>query len=296
MRRCIVEQTSEQIQAPVDELTPPVVDEVDPSLELDGDNPPAPAEKQVVHPLAPGGRRFEQVYAKGKQAEREAAELRERLAAAEARIDVLSGKASSDDTEKEYSWSELETFISQGRITRADAEAHREAVIERRIAKKAEEQVRQHRTTATRLETLSANINSYVQAIPAILKEDSADRQRLDEEFDWLASVQGVDSTKLSEADRKALQLTALRNVYGPVDSVTKRETSMKTESTRGLPGGTPPPSSKNPDQALLNGLSQAQKEHYSRMMKQGRYPGGWKDVVAELKFNPRDRHRGQSK
>lgn len=275
----------------VDEIVAPELEEeIQASLEPDAVHPPT---DQRPHPLQPGGVRFEQIYAKGKQAEREVQALKERLAATDAKLELLlSGKAQpgTSNDEPEYSWDQLETFISQGRITRADAQAHREQVIERRIAKKAEDAAIQRTQTASRQETLATHIGAYVKAVPAILQEDSADRQRLDEEFDWLASVQGIDSTKMNDTDRKALQLTALRNVYGPVDSVGKREASVKTELPRGLPGGIAPASNKNKDQALLDGLSKEQKVHYKKMMDTGRYPGGWKEVVEELKFDPKNR------
>ena len=41
-----------------------------------------------------------------------------------------------------------------------------------------------------------------------------------------------------------------------------------------------------NPDQALLDKLTQREVAHYNKMIKSGQYKG-WKDVVAELKFVP---------
>jgi hypothetical protein len=248
------------------------------------DETPAPGSK--VHPLLPGGRRFEQVYAKGKQAEREAQELRERLVAAEAKLDLLTGKTTVE-ANKEYSWAELETFIQQGRITRADAEAHREEVIERRLSTKIKGDFTNENRQATREQTLTQVRQAYIEAVPAIVDENSPDRQRLDEEFDWLASVQGLDVTKLDATQRTALQVNALRNVYGPIDSVKKRNVAPKVEPSQGTPGGAPPSGngSRNKDQALLDGLSKQQVTHYKKMMAAGRYAGGWKDVVAELKY-----------
>ena len=265
-------------------------DDAEPLLEPVVEDEPAPEPK--VHPLAPKGRRFEQVYAQGKQAQREAQELRERLLAAETKIELLSGSKKAEPAETEYSWPQLEEFIAQGKITRGEAEAHREEIIARRVANKVKGDYGQELRQTTRTEALSKNINDYVAVVPAILQEDSADRQRLDEELDWLASVQGVDSSKISDSERKALQLTALRNVYGPIDSLTKRTASPKRETQHELPGGTPPRRSTNKDQALLDGLTLPQVTHYKKMMNAGRYRGGWKDVVEELKFDKSKRSR----
>jgi hypothetical protein len=245
---------------------------------------PAPGSK--VHPLLPGGRRFEQVYAKGKQAEREAQTLREELAAANAKLEVLSGNNTATvDSTKEYSWAQLEEFILQGRITRADAEAHREEVIERRLANRIKGEFTTETKQATREQTLDTTIQHYVAAFPAITDVNSPDRARLDDEFDFQASIQGLDSTKLSASQRKAIQVTALRTVYGTIDSVRKRGEAPVVESNQGLPGGSPPAQKTNKDQQILDNLSKAQVTHYKKMMAAGRYKGGWKEVVAELKY-----------
>lgn len=263
---------------PVDALEAPPVDDA-PLLE-----PVIEPNPQAPHPLAPGGRRFEQVYAQGKQAQREAQELKERLAAAEAKLELLTTPARTDDN-KEYSWAELETFIQQGRITRADAEAHREDVITRRLTSKVKGDFTAETREATRQDTLTRAVHEYVAAVPAIATEGSAERVRLDEEFDFIASIQGLDPAKVTENQRRALQLNALRNVYGPIDSLRKRSAPVKVETQQGLPGGTPPSQTPNKDQELLNSLSKAQVTHYRKMMAAGRYRGGWKDVVAELKY-----------
>jgi hypothetical protein len=112
---------------------------------------------------------------------------------------------------------------------------------------------------------------------------------KLDTEFDWLVSVQGLDAATMPDDKRKALQLTALRNVYGPIESLTKRSVQPKVERTEGLPGGIPPrQGSANPDQAILDKLTVSEVAHYNKMMRGGRYPGGWKDVVAEIKYVPK--------
>ncbi len=264
---------TDEVTAPEHEENPPLLD-------------PSPEPETKVHPLSPGGKRFEQIYAKGKQAEREVVELRERIALLESK----SAPAAPASTEKEYTWAELETFIQQGRISRADAEVHREEIRERKLLKTLETTMHSKSREQTRDQVLTQTISEYVQSVPAVLDETSADRVRLDEEFDWLASAQGLDPAKVDGVQRKALQAAALRNVYGPIDSVKKRSVPAKAEPSQGISGGIRPPVTANKDQQLLNGLSQPQVAHYKKMMAAGRYKGGWKDVVAELKYDPKTR------
>lgn len=274
-----------KVEDEVDPLTAPEIEDEAPNLEPEGDEPTKP---KGPHPLKPGGMRFEQVYAKGKQAERDLAHERELRIAAEAKLEVLT-KTPGDipEGEVEYDWPKLEEFIAQGRITRADAEAHRELVRDRKLTRQIADNFEKKSNTVNRNTILTASIAQYVDATPAIMVEGSEDRVRCDEEFDWLASVQGVDASKLDETSRKALQLTALRNVYGPIDSVLQRTVSTKTETHQGLPGGNKPRPKTNPDQALLDGLTKREVRHYTKMMESGRYKGGWKEVVAELKYVP---------
>lgn len=270
---------------PVDELEAPNVDEA-PLLEPD--SPPEPEAR--IHPLAPGGKRFEQIYAIGKQKERENEELKARLSQLEA---VVASRTPQAEPDKEHSWAELETFIQQGRITRADAEAYREDIMTRKLAKKVESDFTTKTQLVNRQNVLAQTVQDYVAAVPAIVTAGSAERVRLDEEFDWLASVQGLDPSKVDDAKRLELQATALRNVYGPIDSLRKRSAPARVESHQGIPGGSPPATVPNKDQEILNKLTARQVAHYKKCMTAGRYKGGWKDVVAEIKFDPKTRKQG---
>ena len=266
---------------PVDEVEAPEVDEV-PLLE------PTPSDTapERTHPLSPGGKRFEQIYAKSKQAERDNQALRERLAAAEAKLDILTKTTSSTPaTEPEYSWAQLEEFIQQGRITRADAQAHREEVQGRKLARQLKSQFEEDTSAVTRDRMLTQAVQEYFTAVPDSLKEGAEDRDRLEEEFNFIASINGVNPDTASNTQRKAFQLQALRNVFGSIDSIRQRQNPARVEATRGIPGGTPPVRTTNKDQAILDGLTPAQVRHYRKMMDSGRYKGGWKDVVAELKW-----------
>ena len=273
-----------ELIAPIVPVEPPVAPEPEPiveDLELEDLTPPTPS----AHPLAPGGKRFEQVYAQSKQAQRDLAEERERRIAAEAKLTLLEPKAAP--SEKEYNWDELEAMIAQGQITRGQAYAHRESVANKKTRDDLRQEFKKDTEDATRVNALSQGIYSYVAAVPDINNRESAVRIRVDREFDWLVDVQGRDQSKLSSADRKALELTALRNVLGPVETLAKRVATPNVETHQGSIGGSRPDIKVNPDQKLLDALTPREIAHYQRMFTLGKYPAKWKDVVAELKFVP---------
>jgi hypothetical protein len=281
------ETQPEDVTVPEPELDAPNQEpDAAPTLELE-----PPAHAKPPHPLHPGGVRFEQIYAQSKQYKRDLEHERELRLAAEAKLSQpATTQASPTNAPAEYTWEQLEGFIKEGRISLADANAHREQVLLRSLKAQVKDEYQAEIKTNTRVQTLTSQLNEYVGAIPAILQEDSPERARLDAEFDWLVSVQDRNPSKMSEAERKALQLTALRNVYGPIDSVAKQKTSLRTETQQERAGGSPPSRKVNPDQELLNKLTRPQIEHYEKMFRAGRYPGKWKDVVEELKFTPKAR------
>lgn len=281
------EKPAENVE--VDELADPNV-EADNAPLLEPEGAPDPVAPKV-HPLAPGGKRFEQVYAKGKQAEREVEELKIQLAELRGQVGALRGSNTQVNEDPEYTWDQLEGFIAQGRITRADAEAHRESIRTKKLKAELKAELETETKTVTRSQSLASNIQAYLDAVPAILVEGSEERQRLDDEFDTIAAIQGVDPAKLSDTQKKALQLTALRTVFGSVTSASTKPVQATPKPHEGLPGGTKPKPNANPDQAILDKLTKREVEHYKKMFRANRYPNGWKDVVAEIKY---ERKRGK--
>ena len=275
-----------QNEEPVDEL---IVDEPD-ANDIPSDEPQPivpPGEPRQVHPLAPGGKRFEQVYRQAKDAQRELVTEREKRIRAETLLEEKS-KVPSTQEKTEYSWAELEPMIVSGQITRADAEAHREQVLKKKVTADLRSDLTRESNTATRVQTLSRSVDEYLTALPMLTDIASVERRKVDGEFDWLVQVQGLDPAHIDEPTRKALQLTALRNAFGSIDGLTKRTAGLRVETAQGLPGGARPNSGPvHPDQALLNKLTEREVTHYKRMIETGRYKNGWNDVVAELKFKP---------
>jgi hypothetical protein len=277
-----------------EQLDEPIIDEPvdDKHVEAEADPLEPPTTDETVHPLKPGGVRFEQVYAQSKQSKRDLLVERERRVRAETLLEAaLAGKQPATTTPEfqEYSWSELDKMITTGQITRADAEAHREEVITRKISGRLKSDLTRDTTIATRTNALTVGVNEYLAVLPTLTDVNSLERKKVDREFDWLASVQGVDTTNIDEPTRKALQLNALRNAFGSIESLTKRTSPSRVDPSEGLPGGTRPRPSNNPDQKLIDALTPREVEHYKKCFQNGnRYPNKWKDVVEELKFDPK--------
>lgn len=236
------------------------------------------------HPLQEGGRRFEQVYAQKKQTERELADERDKRIRLEAQLELL--KKGETETAQVYTWEQLNPMIASGQITMTQAQAHREAVLRQEIKQEVTREYRNETSALTKEQTLGQEIFSYIQSAPNLKNQDDPVRQKLDDEFDYLVELHGHDASKMTPVQRKTLELTALRTVLGPRESLTKRMAPME-DTHQGLPrgGGNQRPSNVNPDQKLLDALTPREVAHYNRAIKRGHYADGWKGVVAELKF-----------
>jgi hypothetical protein len=253
---------------------------------------PIQQEEGDTHPLEPGGDRFKQIYARAKEAERRkdelAAELqreREERIRLEERQKVREESAAPP--EREYSWNELEVFISEGKLTRAQAQTYRESLIEKKAKAEAAKLVEGHLNLNTREVTVGRTLDRYKELKPEMMTPGSPERKRLESEYQFLVGTLGYPATLQT-------QLAAARAAFGDVSVLetqaklkakhVEREGHMETHTNQ-----RPPAKAKDP----IATLSPEAKEHYTRMIKAGRYgsyqprqgvtDGHWEAVRAEL-------------
>ncbi len=229
------------------------------------------AAEHEPHPLEPGGDRFKQIYARTKEAEREAKALatelqreREQRIRLEERERVKTEAAQPQ--EKEYTWAELRQFINDGRLTVDQAAELRETYQEKRFERKQQALIYNHLTLNTREATINDGIARYKKANPNITKDGTPEREKLVREYRYHVDVLGFPATKATE-------LAAARAAFGDVDALetqnrlkakpVEREGHMETASTRPAT-----PKTKDPWEAL----DARSKDHYTRMIKNGRY------------------------
>ncbi|MCI0555699.1 MAG: hypothetical protein L0287_32535 [Anaerolineae bacterium] len=235
------------------------------------------------HPLSPGGDRFQQIYARWKHAEERNQNLEARLLSLE---ESLRQKPTQPQTPV-YTDEQLETMIINGQITRGQADGYRAKQTKETLKAELKAELDKELAEARVSNTLVTEFNKYVTSIPSIATAGSPERVRVDTEFDWLVSVYGLDPQKLAPVDRQRLALNAVRNVFGPISMERSTQQHVNNGTHQGSFGGNPPMKKPNPDQKILNDLTPKEVEHYKKLMKVGKYPGGWKDVVAEIKYVP---------
>lgn len=237
-------------------------------------------QSQKPHPLGPEGDRFKQVWARAKQAEAEAKELKARLdqeREERIRLEERAKVQQETQTQKEYTWAELENFIAEGRITRDQAQEYKEKAIEARLEKKYESK----RVQETSQGQILSQIEQYKQLIPDVMTPGSENRQKYEQEFTYLVRTLGYP-------DNYATQLAATRAAFGDIERVKRSQGVNKTITPKEPFMETHTPAQKKQDTKSFKDTLPAYKiTHYEKMMKAGLVKD-WKDVEDLEKWSPK--------
>lgn len=243
---------------------------------------PEPKADDKPHPLDPDGDRFKQVWARAKAAEAKAAQVeaearqeREERIRLEERL--RAQVEARKQVEPEYSWEQLQAAVDQGTITFAKAMEIRERQLENKWEAKRQAEQQRDRT----LSSVSTEMSEYKKLVPNATVPGSEERQKVEREFGYLVQRLGQPQTKEQEL---SYELAAARAAFGDLDTLrTKqslaakplsREAYMDTSSANKKPAET--------KKDFRSTLSTREVQHYERLMRNGRYPGGWDDVKKE--------------
>jgi len=255
--------------------------------EAPGDETQSVPEPDEAHPLDPDGKRFKQVWARAKTAEQTADALKQELQKEREERIRFEERLKAQDAAKtavnqpEYTWQQLEAFIDEGKITRAQAQDYREKLVEQRAIDAAEKRLEAKLKTTSSESTILTELERYKKAVPEVEQAGTPEFQKAQREYVYLTQRLGYPPTYQT-------QLVAARAALGDIDSVERtaqtrrtshvKEPYMETQSS----GGRPVSRSKDP----ITTLSVVEKAHYEKMIKNGRY-NGWDDVWAELAYVP---------
>ena len=185
---------------------------------------------------------------------------------------------------KKYSLADLNKLVDEGQITGEQRDQYFETQISKTIDERVDTLVskkEQEREKATRLKT---EMDRYKSLIPDVMKQGSEDRQKVTNAFNRLVDMGSPNDART--------ELAALMSVYGPVEELEKRKSTMTRElrdKHQETGGGKPP---EPVSTGMLKTLSPREKAHYESMIQKGLYKD-WKDVEEELKHaNPDLRKR----
>jgi len=270
-----------EVQDPV--VEPVVKEEVSPLAEETSPKPDQVETPEVVeeeHKTIPK-ERFDQVWARTKKAEAKAeaiqAELqreREERIRLEERAKVQQETVQS---QKEYTWAELENFISEGKLTRDQAQEYKDTQTEKRLRQKLDADQAKKSTDGQIL----GRIEEYKKLIPDVMEFGSESRTRYEAEYQHFVR-------NLGYPENYATQEAAIRSAFGPIEKV-KRTSQAKTVITNKEPfvETHTPQSSRSVVKSFKDTLPEYKVKHYEKMMKAGLVKD-WKGAEELEKWTPK--------
>lgn len=182
---------------------------------------------------------------------------------------------------------ELDSLIASGDLTRAMADKIMEDSLLDRATTAAAERLAAHAQEQSIANRVESQLAGYAKLKPEAWVEGSPERARVAKEFQALVEL-GHPASRSTEA-------AALRAAFGDLETLQASSTSRRgpadTHSETG--GGDPPGDNAGGADGPPKGISSDQRKHYERLIGQGMYPGGWKQVAEELKFSTPRRKAG---
>lgn len=217
----------------------------------------AEAEPQAKpHPLAPGGVRFEQVNAQKNEAERQLAEMRDRVARLEGAVQRPTPTTPAP-TQQTYTPQQLQTLVDQGQITpalMADQLAWQRT-------QQGNAQMLQTLKWQRTAETALAEVTQYIGKLPALTNTASPEFQRVATAAGEIAEEMG-----LTIQDPR-VQRRALRETFGSLEKLATvgkagefNRAHADTHAETGGGGGAAPSAKKSDP---LAGVSKVQLDYW---------------------------------
>lgn len=214
-----------------------------------------------------------------------------RIEAVRAEFDAFKAgagqKQAPADRPKVYTKAELKAGVDGGQITQEQADDIWDTQRETQIAARVETVALETVTRQATKERIDTDLAAYKRLKPEIMEQGSETREKIREEFTYLASI--------GKPRDAATELAAIRAVLGPLAKLDKSASAARSQESHeetggGGSGGRP---KGNSSKKLVDHLAGDAKKFYERAIEQGRYPKGWDDVEAELKFaSPKTRQR----
>ena len=206
---------------------------------------PDPAPEPEPHPLEPGGKRFEAVYADMKEARRAADAAMAEVT--RLRAEQEAAKQQPRQAPQFYTREQLEAAVAAGQISAVQAADQLAWQRQQETQKNIERQ----QAEFTKRQAATAEVNTYIQKIPALADTASPEFQRVTRAAWDVAEDMGLPVTD------PRVQRRALRETFGAPDHLTAVRTTREFTRTNAdthtetAPGASTAPPSKDPLKAV---------------------------------------------
>jgi hypothetical protein len=185
----------------------------------------------------------------------------------EDRIAKLETAASQPQTHQ-YTATELDAFVNEGRISQTQASEILLKQAEQRTEARIESEVSSRTAAIARDSTLGTEMSAYVDKVPDLQDTSSEVFGRVQQEFNYLTGTLGMPSDSIET------QLAAVRGVLGPVNSIGANQPSTRRVETHQETGGAGAGDEDNAFSGDLqwSDLSAGQRAYYDNEIRNGTY------------------------
>lgn len=183
----------------------------------------------------------------------------------DARIRLEETPPKKEETQ-EYTRAELLTMVEDEQMTQLQADK----LWEKQITDSVTQNVLSTVANVDSQRQVNSALREYKRLKPGISKQGSEDREKVAEEYSYLVSI--------GQPDNISTELSAVRNVFGPVEKLKKK---IEIETHPEIGGGEPPAKEEH---KVLKKMSARQKDYYSQRI--GTIYKDWDEVEEELKFS----------
>lgn len=222
--------------------------------------------------------RFDQVYARTKDAEVKLQQAREDKARLEGELEALKRQPAAP-VQPRYTATQLQQMIDDGKATVGQVLAYQEETLTKELDGRLERKLAEKLASSNKVSTLQQEITKYKQTVPEVTQEGTKERLAVEREYSYLVNL-GYD------ANDPRTELMAVRAALGSVETIQERRSAKAIpaqgrdtmQDIQASGGGKPG------EKDILKTMTSAQKQHYQRMIDRNVYTG-WEEVREELKF-----------
>ncbi len=174
------------------------------------------------HPLAEGGARFNEVYARMKQAEERATRMEGMLAAQQ--------RPQQPQQQQVYNAAQLQVMVDRGQVTPMEASDYLAQLHARAQALQTTTAAIQMQQLNAKVQAAAEEVNTFISKVPSLRDTNSAEFQKVAQIAYQTAEDMGLPATDFR------VQRAALRQVYGSVERITSNGQARQQSREASLP------------------------------------------------------------
>lgn len=211
------------------------------------------------------------------------------LIAENARLkEQISNKGTEQQNKKVYTLAELRAFVTDEKISQAQADSIFEQQQQDAVKLQIDTQVQNHLNNSDARHAVESQLNAYLEILPDMMTEGTENRKKVATEYNRLIGVFGLPEAK-SVQDTK-LQVAACQAAFGDAAQLKQhmdRDVSKEERETYQEIGSNEGETITDEDQKTIKKLDPKQKKYYQNMIDKKFYKD-WKEVGEELKYAKR--------